>query len=58
MVRVRLPASGSAHAGSMAAEYRAHRRLVSTSSVLMTHGGVDLATLEAGNSANRVPRAP
>ena len=51
VVRVSCPASGSAHAGSMAALYLAHRRLVSTSSVLITHCGVDLATAEAGNNA-------
>lgn len=58
VVRVSAPASGSAHAGSICAEYRAHSRLVSTSSVLITHCGVDLATAEAGNRAKCVPRAP
>ncbi len=58
VVRVSAPANGSAHAGSICAEYRAHSRLVSTSSVLITHCGVDLATAEAGNRAKCVPRAP
>ena len=58
VVRVRSLASGSAHAGSICAQYRAHRRLVSTSSVVMIHGGVAVEVAEAGKIAKCVPRAP
>ena len=57
-MRVKSLARSYAQAGSIAAQERAHKREVSTSSAAITHAGVDDATEEAGKRAKCVPRAP